>query len=162
MPKKEAVASGQAEALVIPEHIEKELTLLRGFVDLMAERTAYAMGVQALNEQMRDATEEQRKANLEAKKYLKENIETFVKNGDFEGYKKALEQIQKTSEALREARKPHLAKITPLRRGIKYIDNVAVPNSLKEFGKNVQPAFSLSEWIKKALEEAKKKARRKK
>ena len=160
MPKEKAV-SGQAEAVVIPEHIQQELTLLRGFRDLVAERTAYAMGVQAINEEMREKTETQRKNVTEARKYLRENLETFIQNADVEGYKNALSQIDKASKELKEARKPFVEKITPLRRGIKYIDNIAVPESLKELGVTVQPAFSLSEWIKKTLEERKKAGRKK-
>jgi hypothetical protein len=146
----------EAQALVIPAEVEQELTLLRGFRDLIAERTGYALGVSALNAEMRDATVEQRKASNEARKYLRQNLETFIQNGDFEGYKKALDEVHKTGEALKEARKPHVAKISPLRKGIKYIDNVAVPDSLKELGVTVQPAFSLSDWIKKAVETKKR------
>ena len=160
MPKEKAV-SGQAEAVVIPEHIQQELTLLRGFRDLVAERTAYAMGVQAINEEMREKTEAERKASTEARKFLRENLEIFIKNADVEGYKKAIAQIESAGKKLKEARKPFVEKITPLRRGIKYIDNIAVPESLKELGVTVQPAFSLSEWVKKVLEERKKKARKK-
>lgn len=162
MPKQKATeGQAEAEALVIPEAIQEELTLLRGFRDLMAERVAYSMGVQAVNEDKREKTEAERKANAEARKYLRENLETFIANADVTGYKTALEEIEKTSKALREANKPFMEKITPLRRAIKYIDNVAVPNSLKELGVTVQPAFSLSEWIKKVLEERKRTARKK-
>ncbi|MEM3549434.1 MAG: hypothetical protein QXJ23_10575 [Thermofilum sp.] len=147
----------QAEAaLIVPKEVEEELTLLRGFRDLVAERTGYALGVIALNAEMKEATAEQRKASNEARKYLKQNIEVFVKNGDYEGYKQAVENVKKAGEALKEARKPHMAKITPLRRAIKYIDNVAVPQSLEQLGVKVQPAFSLSDWIKKAVESQKK------
>jgi len=146
----------EATALVIPKEVEEELTLLRGFRDLVAERTGYALGVIALNAEMKEATAEQRKANLEARKHLRKSLEDFIKNADFDGYKKAVEEIEKTGKALKEARKPHMAKITPLRRAIKYIDNVAVPQSLEQLGVKVQPAFSLSEWIKKAVESQKK------
>jgi regulator of sigma D len=157
MPKGKAESvQAEAQALVIPAEVEQELTLLRGFRDLVAERTGYALGVSALNAEMKDATVEQRKASNEARKYLRQNLETFIQNGDFEGYKKALDEVHKTGEALKEARKPHVAKISPLRKGIKYIDNVAVPDSLKELGVTVQPAFSLSDWIKKAVETKKR------
>jgi len=157
MPKGKAEGvQAEATALVIPAEVEQELTLLRGFRDLVAERTGYALGVSALNAEMKDATVEQRKASNEARKYLRQNLETFIQNADFEGYKKALEEIEKTGKALKEARKPHMEKISPLRKGIKYIDNVAVPDSLKELGVTVQPVFSLSEWIKKTIESQKK------
>jgi flagellar biosynthesis/type III secretory pathway protein FliH len=157
MPKGKAESvQAEATALVIPAEVEQELTLLRGFRDLVAERTGYALAVSALNAEMKDSTAEQRKASNEARKALRQNLETFIQNGDFEGYKKAVEEVKKTGEALKEARKPHMAKISPLRKGIKYIDNVAVPDSLKELGVTVQPAFSLSDWIKKAVETKKR------
>ena len=161
MPKK---GNGQAdavvEAVVLPEQIQQELTLLRGFRDLVAERVAYAMGVQAINEEAREKTEAERTNANNARKFLRENLETFIKNADIEGYKKALEEIEKASKKLKEARKPYNDKLRPLRRAIKYIDNIAVPEALKELGVTVQPAFSLSEWIQKVLEERKRKRKK--
>jgi ribosomal protein S12 methylthiotransferase accessory factor YcaO len=77
MPKK---AEAAAEALAVTEAVQEELTLLRGFRDLVAERVAYRMGVIALNAEIKEKTVEQRKAVNEANKYIKENLETFIKN----------------------------------------------------------------------------------
>lgn len=156
MPKQK-MAEVQAEALVIPEAVQEELTLLRGFRDLVAERVAYMLGAKALNAEINEKTAEQRKAFNEASKHLRDNIETFIKNGDYEGYQKALEDKVAKSKILRQAKKENgFEKVTMLRKGIRYIDNVAVPDSLKELGVQIQPAFSLSEWIKKAVESKKK------
>ncbi len=56
-----------------------------------------------------------------------------------------------------------MAKITPLRRAVRYIDAVAVPDALKELQpfmpKDAEPLglprFSLSKWVSKQI--AKKK-----
>ena len=152
IPRKEQVA----ETLTIPEAVEQELTLLRGFRDLVAERTAYTFGAKALSKEMSEATKEQRKAFTQASKEYRENLENYVRNGDFDGFSQAQAKIKEARKTLSEARKPHMQKINPLRKAVKYIDNVAVPDSLKELGVTVQPAFSLSEWIKKAVESTKK------
>jgi len=68
-----------------------------------------------------------------------------------------LYKMMRKSEA---ERKPLLSKIASLRRGIRYIDKVAIPESLKKLSVSVHPAFSLSEWVQKALEERKRKAKR--
>jgi len=153
------MAKGKAvsETLVIPEAVQEELTLLRGFRDLVAERTAYMFGAKELNAEIKDKTAEQRKAFNEASKYLKEHLEEFVKNGDYEGFKQALQVKAEKSKVYREARKQAgQGKVNKLRKGIRYIDNVAIPDSLKELGVNVQPRFSLSDWIKKAVETKKR------
>jgi len=157
MPKK-AQGEAVAEALVIPEAVQEELTLLRGFRDLVAERVAYQMGVKVLNEEIKEKTASERKAFNEASKYLKENIETFIKNADYEGYVKAVEDRKAKAKALREAKKQNgFDKVSMLRKGIKYIDNVAIPKSLETLGVKLQPVFSLSEYIAKAVEKKSRK-----
>lgn len=155
MPKKSEQVAEQV-ALTIPAEVEQELTLLRGFRDLVAERTAYMLGSKMLGKEMSEATKEQRKALTEANKTFKVNLESYVKNGDIQGFQEVQEQIKTARKTLNEARKPHMVKINPLRRAVRYIDNVAIPDSLKELGVTVQPVFSLSDWVKKAIEASKK------
>jgi len=147
--------------VVLPQETEKELTLLRGFRDLMAERVGYAMGKYALASEMRDATEKERKASSEASKLLRENLESFIANGDLEGYKKALEAKKQAAEALKKAQAPHMERISPLAKAVRYIDNVAVPKFLVTLGTEPKPIMSPAEWIVSAIE-AEKKARKKK
>jgi alcohol dehydrogenase class IV len=59
---------------------------------------------------------------------------------------------------LKEAKEQNgYGKVKMLNKGMKYIDNVAIPDSLKELGVQLQPAFSLSEWVKKAVEKKSRK-----
>jgi len=150
LPKRSSQVS-TAEAVPV----EEELTLLRGFRDLVAERTGYFFGAKMLTKTMNDETAEERKAVRELSKTVSKNIEDYIENPTEELKRQILENRKKLKEArekAKEARKPHLKKINPLRKAVKYIDMVAIPDSLKEMGQPVQPRFSLSEWIKKAIE----------
>jgi flagellar biosynthesis/type III secretory pathway protein FliH len=148
--------------VVIPKELEQEITLLRGLRDLMAERVGYAMGAKALSKEMSNATKEQRMASNEARKFLRENLENFIRNGDYEGYQKAVEKVNKASETLKEAKAPHLAKITPLKRAVRYIDDIAVPSFLTTLGKTPQAIFTPASWVVEKIEEEKKKRKSKK
>jgi hypothetical protein len=150
-----------AEATLIPEEVQKELVLLRGLRDLNAERVGYAMGKSALSKERSNATAEHRKAVTEARKFLKDNIETFVAKGDVEGYKRAVEAKEKAQEALNKASAPYNEKISPLAKAIKYIDNIAIPTFLVTLGVEPKPTFAISEWVANKLEEEKKRKRSK-
>jgi len=146
MPKQETVQ--------IPAEIEKEVTLLRGFRDLMAERVGYALGARALGQTMSKETVDQRdvvtKTSKSLKKALKQLIATPTKENS-ETVQTIQNDLTEAREANSEARKPHMEKITPLKKAVRYIDVVAVPDSLKELGATVTPRFSLSEWAKGAI-----------
>jgi len=138
----------------IPEEISQELTLLRGFKELMAERTGYYFGAKALGKTMSDETADERKAVTTASKSVRQAITTLIEQPT----KKNSQDVvisQATLKVAQEknmtARKPHMEKISPLRKIVRYIDVVAVPDSLKELGYNIKPIFSLSDWAKKAL-----------
>jgi hypothetical protein len=140
-------ATAEATQVQVVKEVEQEITLLRGLRDLMAERVGYAMGAKALSKEMSNATKEHRKTVTEAKRFLRENLEAFVKSGDFEGYQKAVEKVNKASEALKEAKAPHMERITPLRKAVRYIDNIAVPKFLVTLGVTPQPIFTVAEWV---------------
>jgi hypothetical protein len=158
MPR--ASAEATQVQVIIPKELEQELTLLRGLRDLMAERVGYAMGAKALSKEMSDATKEQRMASNKVRKFLRENLENFIRNGDYEGYHKAVENIKKASETLKEARAPHMEKITPLRKAVRYIDNIAVPKFLVTLGVTPQPIFAVAEWVAKELDKKKSKSKK--
>lgn len=152
---KEGIVMTQQETVQISKEMEKELTLLRGFRDLLAERTGYYFGTKALGKTMSEKTEAERKDVRTASKGFKDAVNQLIEKPTKQNSKevktcaKALEQAK---EANKKARKPHMQKISPLRKAIRYIDTVAVPDSLKELGKPVnQPIFSLSDVIKKAI-----------
>lgn len=149
MPK-----SAQPQAVVIPAEVEEELTLLRGFRDLVAERTGYFLGSRVLTKTMNEETAEERKAVREAGKALREAISTLIaepNNGNAQTVKDLQGKVKEAKENAKKAREPHMKKISPLRKAVRYIDTVAVPDSLKELGKDVVPIFSLSDWINKAI-----------
>jgi len=146
--------SAQAQAVAIPAEVQEELTLLRGFRDLVAERTGYFLGAKVLTKTMNDETAEQRKAVREAGKALREAISTLISepnNDNAQIVKNYQNKVKEAKEVARKAREPHMKKISPLRKAVRYIDTVAVPDSLKELGKEVAPIFSLNDWINKAI-----------
>jgi hypothetical protein len=150
----------------LPQAMQAELKLLRGFAVLGAERTAYMFGVSSLTKDMSNATKTERGKLSEASKALRDNIAEWVKKGDATAYEKALETISKARKTLSTKQKPTRDKISPLRKGMKYLDIVVIPEAIKELAKNVHdpkiqeklvvaPAFKLSEWINTALENSK-------
>lgn len=147
----------KAETVQIPEEIESELTLLRGFRDLVAERAGYFFGAKMLTKTMSDETAKERKAVRETSKSLNEAVSQLIETPTKQN-SKTVQNLQKQVEEARKtnkkARAPHVKKISPLRKATKYLDVVAVPDALKELGHPVKPVFSLSEWVAKAIKEA--------
>jgi len=144
--------SATAEAVAV--EVEQELTLLRGFRDLVGERFGYWMGRRLTQQEMNDTTKEERKAVREIHKSI--NIEEFITNSDIEGYKQKLEDLKEARKVVTEKSKPFREKISPLGQAIRYLDNIAIPDALKELGTPIQPRFSISEYIQKQLKQHKK------
>jgi len=132
--------------------------LLRGFRDLIGERWGYFLGRRLTQQDMNQKTEPERKAVAEIRKEITgDNLKTIISKGDIETYESKLSAIKTARETLNKASKPFREKISPLAKAQKYLDNVAIPDALKELGTPVQPRFSLSKWIGDALASAKKK-----
>jgi len=137
--------------------VDQELKFLRGFRDLVAERFGYFMGRRLTQQQMTEKTDTERKAVAEVRKTITgDNLKAIIAKGDIKTYETKLSALKTAREALSTASKPFREKISPLAKAQKYIDNVAIPDSLKELGKPVQPRFVLSEWINDALVAQKK------
>lgn len=149
------------KSVQIPKEIEKELTnlretntLLSGFKDLVAERTGYMFGAKVLGKTMSEKTEAERKAVRTASKTLKDAVNQLIEEPtkpNSQEVQKSAKELEKARDKNKEARKPHMEKISPLRKAVRYIDTVAVPDSLKELGSPATPRFSLSDWAKKAI-----------
>jgi len=156
LPKgKPAQATAQAVE-VIP--VEQELTLLRGFRDLVGERWGYFLGRRLTQQEMNQKTEAERKAVAEIRKEITgDNLKALITKADVKAYEGALTRIKEARETLAKASKPFREKISPLAKAQRYLDGVAIPDALKELGTPVQPRFSLSKWIGDALASAKKK-----
>ena len=138
----------------LPKEIEKEVTLLRGFRDLVGKRTGYMFGAKVLGKTMSEDTAEVRQASTQAGKAVRKAVKKLIKTPTKENSQKvtdAQETLTEAQEKNKTARKPHMKKIAPLRKIVRYIDTVAVPDSLKELGRTVTPLESLSEWAKKAI-----------
>jgi len=141
-------AVAQTETVqVVPE----ELTLLRGFRDIVHERWAYMLGRKLKQSEMTEKTEKERKVVATARKDLKDSITKIIENADMKGYVAKQESIKKANEALAEVAKPLREPISVLAKGVKYMDTVAIPDALNELGKPVQPKFSLGKWLDDAL-----------
>jgi len=130
--------------------------LLRGFRDLVGERFGYFLGRRLTQQEMNEKTEAERKAVAEVRKDIRDNLETFIKNADVKTYLTKKGLLKSAAEELSKAAKPFREKISPLAKAQRYLDNVAIPDALKELGTPVQPRFGLSKWINDALASAKK------
>lgn len=158
MPKKQPqstqVVEAEAEPWLgqLPEEAQQEWKLLRGFRDLVGERWGYFIGRRITQEEMNEATKEERKAVTEIRKAITgENLEQLITEGDISTYKEKQKAIKEAREVVSKKAEPFREKIAPLRKAQKYLDTVAIPDSLKELGTPVEPAFKLSEWIEKTL-----------
>ena len=142
-----------SKQVAIPEAVEQELKMLRGFRDLAGERWGYYIGRRLTQADLTEKTTKERKAVAEARKAITgENLEEIITNGDISAYKKALKDIKAKREVFSKVAEPFREKMKPLRQAQNYMDSVAIPDALKELGTPVQPRFTLADWIKKALE----------
>jgi len=148
----------QATAQVVAVPAEQEVVLLRGFRDLVGERWGYFMGRRLTQADLTAKTEAERKAVAEIRKAITgDNLKTIITNSDIKTYEAKLSEIKTARENLNKVAKPYREKMSPLAKAQKYLDNVAIPDALKELGTPVQPRFALSKWINDTLEAQKHK-----
>jgi hypothetical protein len=169
MPKKETSVAVEAKVEAQPSRLD----LLEGFAELVSERygywTARRLKVAELNEKIGD---ERKKANEIRKaiafrlKFDRKNggysydmgevLKMAVENGDWESFKAKLGELAEVKKNIDGVAKPYRQEINLLNRAVRYMDNVAIPDSLKELGYPVEPRFSLSEHVKKGIESQRK------
>ena len=142
--------------VVIPKEIQKEITLLRGFRDLVGERWGYFLGRRMTQAELNDKTKGERKKVTEIRKEIRDNLEDYIKSSDIDTYLQKRKALKDASEIVTKKAKPFREKINPLRKAQKYLDVVAIPDALKELGTPIQPRFSLSKWVKTAMQTEKK------
>ena len=139
----------QVEAFVI------EVTNLRGFSHLVAERTGYFMGRKLKQAEMSTASEKERKALQKISDAV--DVEDFISAGDLEGWQKKQKELKDARKAVAKKQKPFRDKISPLTKILKVFDNETIPDALQEMnGHRPQARFSLSKFAKEQLELAKK------
>ncbi len=140
----------------IPKEIQQELSLLRGFRDLAGERWGYFLGRRMTQAELSDATKAERKKVTEIRKEISDNLEDYITNSDLTTYTKKTKSLKDAREVVSKKAKPFREKISPLSKAQKYLDNIAIPDALNELGTPVQPRFSLSTWVKDAMQTEKK------
>jgi len=107
---------------------------------------------------MTEKTETERKAVAEIRKEITgDNLKKIIADGDIKTFDSKMNSLKSARETLNKVAKPFREKISPLAKAQRYLDNVAIPDALKELGAPVQPRFSLSKWIGDALASQKKK-----
>jgi len=157
LPQKgQSAQATAAQAVAIP--VEQEVVLLRGFRDLVGERYGYFLGRRLTQQEMTQKTEAERKAVAEIHKAITgDNLKTIIAKADIKTYETKLSEMKSARETFSKVAKPFREKISPLAKAQRYLDNVAIPDALKELGTPVQPRFSLSKWITDAIASASKK-----
>jgi hypothetical protein len=133
--------------------------LLNAFVGLIGERWGYFLGRRLKQQEMAEKTKAESKAVRELAKTERKHVEEYIEKPASEiktAILSARKGLKSARETLKQARKPFMEKITPLAKAVRYCDNVAIPDSLKELGHPVQPRFSLSDWATEAIKPKKK------
>lgn len=137
----------------VPVVVDRQ-ALQEAFVELVAERWGYSVGRRLTQQEMATATKEQAKAVRELNKTVNTTIEAYIENAN-DDLKTTIVTTRKTlaeaKKTVKEARAPFMKKMTPLAKAVRYCDNVAIPDSLKELGHPIQPRFSLSDWVTDAI-----------
>ena len=154
MPKQ----SAKAETVQVSP--TERLALLEGFADIIHERFGYNTARRLKLQEMAEATKEQAKSVREISKAVNTKIEALIETPSDEIKTEIIskrKELKSSKDTLKDARKPFLEKVKPLAKAVRYLDSVAIPDSLKELGKPISPMFSLSEWVNKALKSTKKK-----
>jgi len=142
----------------VPEGaVQQELALLRGFRDLVAEGLGYYLGAKAVSAEAKEDEKvaEARKSVNTIRKEITKSIPTWIENSDIQSFQEKTAELKSAREHLKEVMKPYNEKKKPLNKAWRYCLNVAFPDALKELNSPVQPRFSLSNWIKEAIEKKK-------
>ena len=154
---------GQRAETVLETAEVTKTDMLEAFAELVAERYGYFTARRLTQQDMSEKCKVEVEAVNEKRKALNENIEKLLEAEDAEArsaIKVQAKELKTLKEAADTVRKPFLEKIKPLSQAQKYCDNVAIPDSLKELGHPVQPRFSLSDWMNRALEQSKQKKKK--
>ena len=152
----ETVQIPKEETLTL-EQMEQKLQNFMGFAELLARRTGYDLGRRETSKKMNMASKKEREAANAIRLVIKKGIPTWIEKANVKEYEKQMKALADASAEVSKKTKPFRTKISPLNKAVKYIDNIAVPASLKLLGVKVQPRFSLSKFMKDELEKQKNK-----
>lgn len=156
LPKRNKTEATQ-EAVAVSA--EDRMALLEGFVQLVGERWGYWLARRLTAQEMSEHVKDMAKKVRELGKTISTKIEEFLETPDQEIKTVIVESRKQLADAkkeVKEAREPFQKKMNPLAKAIRYMDSVAIPDSLKELGSPIQPRFSLSDWVTSAVASKKK------
>jgi hypothetical protein len=85
-----------------------------------------------------------------------EALKMAIENGDWQTVDAKLSELAELKKNMDAVAKPYRADINTLNKAIRYLDNVVIPDSLKELGYPIEARFSLSDWVKKGIESQRK------
>lgn len=107
--------------VTIPEEVEQELSLLKGFRDLVGEGVGYYLGAKAVQAEASDATKDQRKTVATIRKDISTHLEGWIKAADINSYSAKVSEMKEARKALSSAMKPFNEKKSPLTKAWRYL-----------------------------------------
>jgi len=137
----------------VPVEVDRQ-ALQEAFVELVGERYGYWLGRRVTQQEMTTATKEQSKTVHELTKTVNTAIEAYIETPTDDLRTQIVtgrKNLATAKKTVKTAREPFQKKMTPLAKAVRYCDNVAIPDSLKELGHPIQPRFSLSDWVQDAI-----------
>ena len=146
-------------ASTVEATLDERGQLLDAFAQLVAERYGYSVARRVKQAEMSVATEALRQDATALRGRITESIESLIKDLKAETASVIVDgraQLEVKRAEISEASKPFREAMSPLNRGVRFFDNVIIPDSLKQLGYGIQPIFNLSDHVKEKMELAKK------
>lgn len=154
MKKSEGKAQ-TAQELAQPQEVSRA-DMTESFVDLVGECFAYKLGKKSLAKKMKESVKADSKKASEIGKTISENLELLVKGEKVEEARQTVVakrvELKAKREAISKATKPLREEIKPLSEAIKFCETIAIPDSLKELGKPVEPLTKLTKEMSEQIE----------
>jgi len=151
--------SRKAKASTVEATLDERGQLLDAFAQLVAERYGYSVARRVKQAEMSVATEALRQDATALRGRITESIESLIKEPKVETaatITEARASLEAKKAEISSVSKPYREAMSPLNRGVRFFDNVIIPDSLKQLGYPIQPIFNLSDHVKEKMELAKK------
>ena len=150
---KQATVTVAKEIAGLSKGLQERIGLLEGTADLLAERQAYILGRADKQTDMNKATKTERSAASTIRTGMKEGLKGWLKDGNLAEFEKQETALAEASKVVSVKSKPFRKEIAPLAKGIKFINNVCIPDTLDQLGIKPKAAFVLSEFIQSRMKE---------
>ena len=96
----------EAQTVQIPVEVQEELENLRGFRDLLANRTGYMLGRKAQQKKMNTASKKERETANDIRKVIKKGIPQWVADANVTEYEKQIKALADASAIVSKKTKP--------------------------------------------------------